>query len=740
MPYILSEIISKLDIKRDLSLFKPQSVSDLEKRIYEKNGKPYLKCPATGKEYPAKPEEVVQQLFIDQLIHVYGYPKARIDVRVKVTMGKDESKQADVIVYQEDRETPWIVAEIKEPHQKNNVSQLRSYLNAKGSPIGVALNGKDIERLFRPYPLAFTTLPDLPFEHEYQFVKDKERPAQEIREVILKRDWTLAKLKEKNENRIFDLKTLIQNLEELVLANSGADSFTEIFKLIYAKLYDESEARHRDNGQLFFRQYSDPKTTYKKISELFEDSKSQWKDIFEKSDKIKLTPEHLDVCVGDLTDIQLFQSNLRIIDEAFEYLISSVAKGSKGQYFTPRVVIDVCVKMLNPGRREYVLDPACGSAGFLVHTLRYVWNKFNMTDWQTRTEHAGRYLWGIDFDERTAKISRAIMLISGDGKSHIYQDNSLMQNRWDGRLYLDLKAENLIDENQDNRNKDLLFDVVMSNPPFAGDIQEKGIINQFEDILGYKYSCKIDYASVAQIIREFKTEYGVTFIDDAKTIIREKLKEINSSDDYNLDYMDEEERYSLVAPEIARTIIETMEEPVVHEAVVTPKLRKLIRFKISKSKFDIVERHILFIERVIDMLKPGGRAVIVLPQGIFNNTNQMYIRKYITCKARILAVVGLHGNSFKPHTGTKTSLIFLKKFAENEQPADYPIFFAVSKVPFKDNSGDYVFLKNQDGTYQRDEYGDPMYQTDLFDIADAFIEWGKNHLENGDNAFEFLKG
>jgi len=161
---------------------------------------------------------------------------------------------------------------------------------------------------------------------------------------------------------------------------------------------------------------------------------------------------------------------------------------------------------------------------------------------------------------------------------------------------------------------------------------------------------------------------------------------------------------------------------------------------VPESKLKIrgssISRHILFVERALDMIKQGGRLAIVLPQGIFNNTNDRYIREFIMKRARILAVIGLHGNSFKPHTGTKTSLLFLRKWKEedldnggNPKIKDYPIFFGVSKIPFKDNSGNYIF----------EDKARNIYQTDLFDIADAFINWGKEQLKKGDKVFDFLE-
>ncbi|MRJ06980.1 MAG: SAM-dependent methyltransferase [Epsilonproteobacteria bacterium] len=650
------EIINRIipDAEQNLPLLRKH----LNKiKIYEKDkGKWYIKShDAYGKEKlvydvvkdKKRPEEIVRQLFLFELTDNYGYPIGNIKIEEKVNFGR-ERKRADIVVYQDDGLTPWIIVEVKAPHEKLNIAQLKSYLNAEGSPIGVAINGREMTILYRPYPKQFDdNLPDIPTYEEYLEVKDSENPAIEVADIILNRKWTLDELEKKSKERKKSLREIIELLEELVLANSGVDSFNEIFKIIYAKLFDEWEAKNRKNKELKFRKYKNPKTTYKVISGLFEGAKKEWKGIFEKTEKIKLTPEHLSVCVAEMQEVKLFGSDLRIIDEAFEYLLPKVAKAKKGQYFTPRVIIDAVVKMLNPRRREYIIDPACGSAGFLVHAMQYVWDKYDMKDKDIKTAYARKYLWGIDFDEKATKISRAIMLIAGDGRSHIYKENSLEFTRWSEKLKVDLREEDLV---RDDKFKELNFDILMTNPPFAGDIKE-GWLKALYDI-----------------------------VPDSK--------------------------------------------------------RK------PGSKID---RHILFIERALDMIKPGGRMAIILPQGVFNNANDRYIREFIMRKARILAVIGLHGNSFKPHTGTKTSLLLLRKWREDEldeggnpKIKDYPIFFAVSKIPFKDNSGNYIFVKDENGNLVFDEKGNPIYQTDLFDIADAFIKWGKKRLKEGDEAFDFL--
>lgn len=599
--------------------------------IYEKtSGKFYLKSISRLEEeklvYNATtkksaPEEIVRQLFLDQLVRKYGYPKNLIEIEKKVNFGR-EIKRADIVVYRNDEITPKIIIEVKAPNVDNDIQQLKSYLNAEGAPVGLALNGKTRLILYRPYPRDFDdTLDDIPSHDEE--VED-----------VLKKKKTLKDL------RVVDLKATIKALEELVLANSGHDSFDEIFKLIYAKLFDEREALNRENQELNFRKSptGKPEETKKKIDELFELAKNEWPDIFERTEKIKLSATHLSVCVGELQDIQLFGSNLRIIDEAFEYLLPDVAKGKKGQYFTPRIVIDMCVRMLKPKNREFVIDTACGSAGFLVHAMQHVWESMNNE--KSRGDYSSKYLYGIDFDEKSTKISKAIMLIAGDGKSHIYKTNSLDASEWSEKLKSDFKDSGLVTEFEDFRSSQensetfqyLNFDLLLANPPFAGEIKEKHLLAQYE--LGRNSSGKMQ---------------------------------------------------------------------------------------------NKVERHLLFIERNLNMVKPGGRLAMVLPQGVFNNPTQDAVREFMLNKARVLAVVGLHSNSFKPHTPTKTSVIFLQKWADESEleRTNYPIFFATQKLTFKDNSGNYINALDKDGKLEKDATGNTVFQSDLDDIAEKFLEWGK---------------
>lgn len=539
----------------------------------------YLKCVKRNKDIqvwsPSKscPEEIVRQLWLHRLLGRYGYPLDDIEVEYRVTFGTTTAaKPADIVVFESGSTTAKIVIECKKPKRADGLAQLKSYLNAEGSPVGVWSNGRDRILLYRPYPRDFDdTLTDIP------------RFGQTADEVLRER-LTLEDLRVE-----FDFKGIIQDLEELVLANSGVDEFNEIFKIIYAKLYDEMCARdRRRGGELLFRKSADEAQTARAVGSLFDEAKAEWPGIFDENEDLKLTPQHLQVVVGPLERVRLLGANMRVMDDAFEYLMPNVAKKKNGQFFTPRYVIDMCVRMLQPKENEYVLDPACGSAGFLVHAMDHVWPANSEREREQRkSAYAGKYLWGVDFDERSAKVARALMLIAGDGQTRVFKTNSLDPREWFGsREGSDLRhalTDARLTEKAVPRSRELTeseaweyfrqlrFDVILTNPPFAGEIRDV-------DLLG-KYA-----------------------------LAKRALKKQGGKE----------------------------------------------------------ERDVLFIERCLDCLRPGGRMAIVLPQGKFNNLTLGFIRDYILERAQVLAVVGLHPNTFKPHTGTKTSVLLLRKFDEDD--------------------------------------------------------------------------
>ncbi|MFA6571109.1 MAG: N-6 DNA methylase [Bacteroidota bacterium] len=613
----LAEILKDSNYK--LTQFSPEKIKALEEKIINKDSKdksvPYIDCIIRGKEIRLTPEEVIRQLYVMVLTQDFGYSTSKMELEYNVTFGR-EKKRADIVIYDKDQTTtPYIIVELKKPKLKDGKEQLKSYCNATGAPIGIWSNGDSISYYHRKDPNYFEDLPSIP-------------RADEKLSDILKERWTIDDLiaKDKLVTERKSLKDLILEMEDEVLANAGVDVFEELFKLIYTKLYDELESGRNRKRHLEFRNYGDTETDLtNKLQILFDKAKDKWSGVFTPDSKINLTPSHLSICVSSLQDVKLFNSNLDVVDEAFEYLINKSSRGEKGQYFTPRYVIDMAVKMLNPKENEIMIDTAAGSCGFPVHTIFHVWEQilkdegldkshlFTLEDKPSRCiDYVQNKVFAIDFDEKAVRVGRTLNLIAGDGQTNVMHLNTLDWERWEEKTkddedWLDVYSEGWRKfkrlRKEKNSNQDFQFDILMANPPFAGDIKESRILAKYE--LGKNANGK------------YQTKVG---------------------------------------------------------------------------------RDILFIERNLDFLKPGGRMAIVLPQGRFNNSSDKQIREFIAERCRILAVVGLHGNVFKPHTGTKTSVLFVQKWDVKLCPKvdDYPIFFATMQEPSKDNSGDKIFVRKKD--------------------------------------------
>lgn len=637
-----------------LNIFTPAEVQWLEDRLImvdTKKGTEYrAQCIIRNKEIKIIPEEAVRQLYTHKLIEEYGYQPKEIKFEYPIKFGR-EAKRADIVVVsKQDLSTAYIIAEIKKPKAKDGKDQLKSYCHGTGATMAVWTNGNAINYYHRKNPNFFEPIMGLP--------KDGQTLAD-----FLQNKFTLQNLidQDKANPKGKSLKEIIQEMEDEVLANAGVDVFEEAFKLIFAKLFDEMQSGNEPERSTrpleFYNQGYDDTALKNKVQHLFDKANNKWEGVFPEGTKINLTPTHLSVCVSFLQDYKLFNSNLDVVDSAFEFLMQKSSKGEKGQYFTPRYVIDMCVRMMNPKPHEFVIDTAAGSSGFTVHSIFHVWrnqlhtmglpHNYMMTAErkpQDCVDYVQDKVFAIDFDEKAVRVSRALNLIAGDGQTNVLQLNTLDFTKWDlmkedeswddvfGQGFKRIRklAAKKGDYNHFN------FDVVMANPPFAGDIKETTILAHFD----------------------------------------------------------------------------------------------LAQQKSGAQK--PMGRDILFIERNLKFLKPGGRMAVVLPQGRFNNSSDKYIREYISQHCRILAVVGLHGNTFKPHTGTKTSVLFVQKWDKKLCPKtdDYNIFFATQQINGKNNSGEVLYWKNDKFITADDwktlPFGDNWEANITAKAKDAFLD-GNQH-------------
>ena len=571
----LQKIFSAPDVKHGLALFNSDEIKAIERLIIEQEGKYFIKCQIKNRYKMAKPEEIVRQLWIYRLLNEYDYPKERISVKKTINfVSQAEPQTVDIVVFREDLKHYYILFEIKKSDRTAGLGQLKNYCNTKDAPIAIWSNGDEIIRLHREEPNLFAEISRIP------------KISETLGDILTER-WTFKWLEEHNELKQGKntLKKILLDLKELVLGDAEVKVFDEIFKLIYAKLYDEWNGINNPDYQLeFFAGDRSPEQAKSAIAILLEGAKRSWAGVFDSTDEIELIDTHLKVCVSFLEKIKLLNSNLRVIDEAFKYLIPEEAKKKEGQFFTPRPIQDMVVKMLNPKAHEFVIDPDCGSAGFLLHSVK--WVAGGVVTGKGLPVAAKNFtqnnIYGIDFTKEAIKIAKAINLIVGNGKSHIFgggsHGDSLNPLLWNDEIKATLRPRLLrFPENpkkdKENQSRFLYFnfDLLMTNPLFIGKVKERDILKLY------------------------------------------KLAEKNG--------------------------------------------------RLVKQ----IGRHILFLDRSLQFIRPGGRMAIVLPQVLLNSASAEYIRRFIIDEARILAVVGLHRNTFKPHTGIKTSILFLQKYTNEEK-------------------------------------------------------------------------
>lgn len=381
-------------------------------------------------------------------------------------------------------------------------------------------------------------------------------------------------------------ESLFIRLEEIILANSGEDEFEEIFKLVVAKLWDEL------NNTNFFNSVTNELVAEVQIEDVLKKIEKSWPGVICET-RTKLGSQHLFICIKLLSDFKFIDYGFEALDAFFEFIVSRIKKGSKGQYFTPRYIVDFCVRILNPGTDELILDPASGSGAFLLHSYNYVKDNHNELG-KDDLINIGSKLWGFDFDEKAIRISKVLMYVAGIQGVNIHKLNSLIIPELQTSMMLSNNVSQITTIEDFLRIKKTLdkFDIILTNPPFAGEIVEQDLLKSY---------------------------------------------------------------------------------------------------KISSSKSRI-ERDVLFVERCLDLLKPGGRMAIILPDNKFGSSEWTDLRKLIIEKARIVGVIGLPRNTFMPHTPVKTSILFVERRKTYNINQYEKVFFGISESSGKDSRGNLEYL------------------------------------------------
>jgi type I restriction enzyme M protein len=424
----------------------------------------------SGKEVKETPEEIeAVQVFCKQLVEDYGYPKENIQTRPqhKVKCRPSDKKKAypiDIAVFsneKKDDDDLHIVVECKRKKREEGKSQLQDYLTLSRASLGVWFNGDG--RLFLRKivkdngEVLFIEIPNIP---EYgQRLED------------------IGKFKRKDLKPTHNLKAIFKSVRNRLAGNNvGATRDEELaqqlINLIFCKLYDERYTAPDEIVNFRAGVNEKPLDIKNRILDLFAQvKKANLSEVLSDKDIIDLDENSIVYVVGELQNYSLTDSERDVIADAFETFIGRALKGSQGQFFTPRNVVKLMVDIIDPDEKDKIIDPACGSGGFLIDALKFVWakmdEKYKKLNWkeldlQTRKiEVATRNFRGLDKDSFLSKLAKAYMNLIGDGTTGIFCEDSL-------EVPVNWKTE--------TQNKAELgtFDVVLTNPPFGEKIKVSG--------------------------------------------------------------------------------------------------------------------------------------------------------------------------------------------------------------------------------------------------------------------------
>ena len=272
-----------------------------------------------------------------------------------------------------------------------------------------------------------------------------------------------------------DFSSRVRRMQELIMARSGIDEFYEIIRLILAKYFAESE------GQVGL---PDAAT----CNRLLAKHGSEVQFILDGTIALQTPPDLFPEIQRTFGDISIRGQDFTALDQAFEQLTSRSYKSDKGQYFTPRHVVDMCVEAIDPKPGELVCDPACGSGAFLKSAHTYSSARYG----------APSSLFGFDYSHRACQVAQTVSLIAAGDVIKIMQVDSLRQPT---RRLLDddgLSIETAMGVGFDG------FDAIVTNPPFAGDVAAEMFASDYDMAGIYPKRLERDVLFVERCIRLLK--------------------------------------------------------------------------------------------------------------------------------------------------------------------------------------------------------------------------------------------
>lgn len=631
------------------------------------------------------PEEYVRQNIERRLVLELGYLPEQIEVEYRIKQGS-KTVRVDLAIFREgephNQENIWTIIECKKDSvspsaKKDGVEQLRSYMAAcDNSEWGMWTNGKKktvLRRIRTDEGIEYEEPNDIPSKDGD--IEEVDRPTRDaLRNAV-------------GDNLLFSFKIC----HDHIYVTDGLQkqpAFFELLKIIFCKIYDERNIR---DSLEFYATASEKKsndgrlTVFNRISKIFNAVKKQYPAIFDTNDELKLQPRSLAYVVGELQRYSFLGTNIDVKGKAYEELVGANLRGDRGEFFTPRNIQKMTIRMLDPKVTDRILDQSCGTGGFLVIAMNEVIEKLknqvkNRTGrvaeqpgiWNDALNEnikttAKENFFGVDINPDLVKATKMNMVMNNDGSGNIFRQDSLLHpHQWESHFRKQFAKALDIDPKSLRGPDDLgHFDLIATNPPFGSKlpIKDRETLGQYQ--LGHVWK---------------ETDNGW-----------EPTEQLQTS----------------APPEI------------------------------------------LFIERCWQFLKPHGRMGIVLPDAILGAPGLLYVRHWMIKHCRIVASIDLHPDTFQPRNGTQTSVLILQKKTEKEinwgTMPDYEIFMAQVKAIGHDKRGKTTYRRNEEGEeillpadpesiplIERTATGEgiarPVPQQKIEDddtdlVADEFLEW-----------------
>lgn len=607
--------------------------------------------PIRDKWLMLKPEEEVRQRYVCRLVDSYGYDIKQMGEEVKVTNSQrgQGAARADIVIWRNEEDkrkgkNALIVVECKAENvtiRQADYFQGYNYAAWAGAKFFVTTNLKET-RIFKvvedAMPKKLEEIADIP---SADMVNDDKK----IKAMLLQ---TKAFTRDEFSRLLFKCHNIIRNNDKL----SPEAAFDEISKILFIKIRYE---RTNSGTQIFSKEeFLKQKKMYDAVKSkespdyyqfLFNKTKEDFaKDhLFDENETIKIRENSFEQIVKELQVYNLSTTSDDVKGIAFEQFLGRTFRGELGQFFTPRTIVDFMVSVLDPQEGEYVCDPCCGSGGFLIRAFEYVREHIE-NEVEVRKEDVKKSLFTDDYSKLPKKEQEKIdqKVIDAFNKMNYELDINNPMGRLrslsfdciygtdaNPRMARTAKMNMIMhgDGHGGVHHHDGLlnvngiwegrFDIILTNPPFGARIDKELKITE------------ADRFTDIEKIKAYEKRYGKDNYDNA-------LKQVNDH----------------------------INQPI------------LDLFQIGKFS-GLTE--VLFIERCLNLLKPGGRMGIVLPEGVLNNTNLQKVRDFVESKAKILLIVSIPQDVFMAAGATvKPSLLFFRKFTENEAEEYNRIYIQVS--------------------------------------------------------------